>query len=342
MACGGGDDKDATPPRDNKKSTSGGGDSRRNSNKAYTEVKTVPKADIKKQVGSSRLLSSGNQKDDPAVKKSSWSQRQPQQQQRKLTYSEEVQAREKERGEQVLKNSAEIQASIGMRSGSTQLPPPSDLTAATYKKNTKNNGRRMSFSEEVQQREKDRGEEVIKNSASTSLRRSTGSSGVVEAFGQGGNTYSEKLQAEEMKRGEQIFGSSAQSPPGTPKRSNRQVVEPQNSKRFDTTAHKSIDEQRRDALRAVMSDKSLSRDQRRLQMKQVNDRFAALDEEKQKRQDREEGTPVKKGLDRQRLLVKKKLSHTVDPTAFAITTNGLYGTMRNQKKSVRSEYAGRF
>lgn len=37
-----------------------------------------------------------------------------------------------------------------------------------------------------------------------------------------------------------------------------------------------------------------------------------------------------------------KLSTSVDPTAFALTTNKKYARLTEGKKSIRSEYAGRF
>ena len=221
---------------------------------------------------------------------------------RPMTYAEEIQAREKSRGEELVKNSASMQANIKSRSG-----------GASTTIETKGLGysgfagkKKMSYAEEIQARERERGEELIKNSASMQANRKSRSGGssctTIETKGLGYSgasgkkqmSYAEEIQAREKERGEEVVRNNASKQAFARRASlliNSSRDETSHDSDYDSPDHvdadlsdtyvnteskKELDAMRREELMAVMKDRSLEKGEKEQKMKEIREKYSGL------------------------------------------------------------------
>ena len=235
---------------------------------------------------------------------------------RKLTYAEEIQAREKARGESVVKNSAAMQASGSGRGGIRN----DTVEANGQGYSGSNTKRQMSYAEEIQAREKARGEEIVKNSAAmqaSGTARGNIRNDTIESNGKGAlyqttsgkrqMSYAEEIQARERARGEAIVKNSAKAQSGQRRASlhsytssasgasaegenegsggtNNNHEERGHSpdsvnadlsgRSVDVDVKQDLDQMRREELMIVMKDRSLSREEKAMKMKEIREKYA--------------------------------------------------------------------
>jgi hypothetical protein len=164
---------------------------------------------------------------------------------RRLSYAEEIQAREKERGEEVIKNCAKTQAKMPGRAGQVG----SSMTVESQGRGYSGTCRRLSYAEEIQARERERGEEIIKNSARAQAYKTRDY----------GCSYSEE--------------DSQDNGSGSPDHMNGDLSE---GSSFDANTKREMDEIRRQELMAVMKDRSLGKDEKAQKMKEIRDKYETL------------------------------------------------------------------
>jgi hypothetical protein len=235
---------------------------------------------------------------------------------RKLTYAEEIQAREKARGESVVKNSAAMQASGSGRGGIRN--DTVEANGQGYSGISSNTKRQMSYAEEIQAREKARGEEIVKNSAAmqaSGTARGNIRNDTIESNGKGAlyqttsgkrqMSYAEEIQARERARGEAIVKNSAKAQSGARRASlhsytssasgasaegenegggNNNHEERGHSpdsvnadlsgRSVDVDVNQDLDQMRREELMIVMKDRSLSREEKAMKMKEIREKYA--------------------------------------------------------------------
>ncbi len=236
---------------------------------------------------------------------------------RKLTYAEEIQAREKARGESVVKNSAAMQASGSGRGGIRN--DTVEANGQGYSGISSNTKRQMSYAEEIQAREKARGEELVKNSAAmqaSGTARGNIRNDTIESNGKGAlyqtsqgkrqMSYAEEIQARERARGEAIVKNSATVQAGARRASlhsytsSASGAEGENGegggtannnhedrghspdsvnadlsgRSVDVDVKQDLDEMRREELMIVMKDRSLSREEKAMKMKEIREKYA--------------------------------------------------------------------
>jgi hypothetical protein len=235
---------------------------------------------------------------------------------RKLTYAEEIQAREKARGESVVKNSAAMQASGSGRGGVRNDTVEANGRGYSGISSSKNTKRQMSYAEEIQAREKARGEEIVKNSAAMqasgtargNIRNDTiesnGKGALYQTSGKRQMSYAEEIQARERARGEAIVKNSAKAQSGARRASlhsytssasgasaegegsggNNNHEERGHSpdsvnadlsgRSVDVDVKQDLDQMRREELMIVMKDRSLSREEKAMKMKEIREKYA--------------------------------------------------------------------
>ena len=226
-----------------------------------------------------------------------------------MSYAEQIQARERARGEEIVKNNAKEQAKMGTRSG--QYGNSATVESNGMGFSGSNSKRQMSYAEQIQARERARGEELVKNNAKEQAKMGTRSSpggmygsSTVESNGKGfaGSSgrrqlsYAEEIQARERARGEQIVKNNAKEQASTGSgRSqvagasysgsdddNREYDSPSphhvntdlSEHSADANVKADLDQMRRDELMKVMKDRSLSKEEKALKMKEIRAKYA--------------------------------------------------------------------
>lgn len=180
---------------------------------------------------------------------------------RQMSYAEEIQAREKARGEEIVKNSAAMQASGTARGNIRNDTIESNGKGALYQ--TTSGKRQMSYAEEIQARERARGEEIVKNSAKaqSGARRASLHSYTSSASG-----------ASTAEGGEgSVGGNNNHEERG---HSPDSVNVDLSGRSVDVDVKQDLDQMRREELMIVMKDRSLSREEKAMKMKEIREKYA--------------------------------------------------------------------